>query len=144
MRILEFVADPLRRGKHTAATTSTIVERARSTADTASASRAWSEVAQRVHGVAVDADLEVKVAPGGLAGAADVADDLALRHDLTGRHRERRLVTVERGETTTVVDDGGVAVSVVRRGATTPSRLPAAWIGVPHEAPKSMPAWSAC
>ena len=38
------------------------------------------EVAERVDRVAVDADLEVEVRAGAVAGAADVADHLALAH----------------------------------------------------------------
>src|SRR5215217_4543676 len=71
------------------------------------------EVADRVHGVAVDADLEVEVTAGRLAGGADVPDHLALLDVLTDRDRERRLMAVEGAESTAVVDHRGVAVAAV-------------------------------
>ena len=45
------------------------------------------EVAERVDGVAVDAHLEVEVRPEAVAGAADVADHLALAHLLAAARR---------------------------------------------------------
>src|SRR2546430_2633344 len=56
------------------------------------------QVAQRVHDGPVDAHLEVQVRAEAQAGAADVADDLALRHVLARANGERRLVAIARGE----------------------------------------------
>src|SRR2546421_5450004 len=56
------------------------------------------QVAQRVHDGPVHAHLEVQVRAEAQAGAADVADDLALRHVLARANGERRLVAIARGE----------------------------------------------
>src|SRR5690606_31557569 len=65
----------------------------------------------RVHGTAVDADLEVQVRPGRVAGVAGVADHLALRDVLADRHADRRLVAVARRQAAAVVDAGVVPVA---------------------------------
>src|SRR3954469_23178985 len=69
------------------------------------------EIAHRVHGVPVDADLEVKVGPGGVAGVAGVADDLALPDVRTDRDGDARLVAVTGRDAAAVVDAGVVAVA---------------------------------
>src|SRR6266536_34514 len=69
------------------------------------------EVAERVDGDAVDPDLEMEVRAGAEAGAADVADHLALRDVLAAGDRDARLVAVRRGEAAAVVDHHEVAVA---------------------------------
>ena len=64
-----------------------------------------SEIAERIHRGAVHAHLEVQVVPEAVPGAADVADDLALRDLLADRRPDRRLVCVRGREPAAVVDD---------------------------------------
>lgn len=61
------------------------------------------EVAERVDGLAVDADFEVEVGAGAEAGAADVTDHLALADVLADGDGDLRLVGVGGGETAAVV-----------------------------------------
>src|SRR5262245_58865088 len=71
------------------------------------------EVWDRVDRRAAEADLEVQVGAGGVAGAADVADDLARGHGLTDRHRHARLVTVQRAHAAAEVEHHRVAVAAL-------------------------------
>src|SRR5581483_5586244 len=62
-------------------------------------------VGARVHGGAVDADLEVHVGAGRVAGGALVPDDLTLADALALAHRHARLVGVAGDEAAAVVDE---------------------------------------
>src|SRR4051812_34903370 len=78
------------------------------------AGRRDSEVVQRVRDRAVDPHLEVQVRPEAQAGAAAVADDLALADGRPERRREARLVRVARRERRGVRDARVVAVAARR------------------------------
>src|SRR3954454_2713897 len=69
------------------------------------------EVSERVDRRAVDADFEMEMRPRAVAGAADVADDLAAAHALAAPDCDRALVAVRGGETAAVVDHVEVAVA---------------------------------
>src|SRR4051794_5884142 len=69
------------------------------------------EVVERVGHLAVDADLEVQVVAVAAAGAARVADDLALGDMGAHRGGEARLVRVTRRHGCRVLDAGEVAVA---------------------------------
>src|SRR4051812_32601361 len=60
---------------------------------------------------ATEAGFEVEVGAGGVAGRADEPDDVALVDVLALADGHPRLVGVQRGEATTVVDDDDVAVA---------------------------------
>src|SRR3954452_21226579 len=84
-----------------------------STRSERSCPRRGSEVVQRVDRDAVDARLEVQVVPEAVAGAPDVADDLALGDARAHGGREARLVRVAGGEPAArVLDARVVAVAV--------------------------------
>src|SRR5918911_4396014 len=65
-----------------------------------------SEVAGRVHRLAVDARLEVHVGAEAVARAAAVADDLALAHARPDRRADARLVAVAGRQRARVLDAG--------------------------------------
>src|SRR4051794_36066373 len=73
-----------------------------------------SQVIKRVHDRAVDARLEVQVRAEAAAGAAGVADDLALGDVRADARGEARLVRVTRRERPGVLDAGEVAVAAAR------------------------------
>src|SRR5439155_4662751 len=75
-----------------------------------------SEVSQRIHGGSVDAHLEVEVRAEAMAGAADVADHLALRHMRAAADREAGLVGIRGREAVAVVDDDDVSVALLPAG----------------------------
>ena len=74
-------------------------------------SSALRQVAERVDRRAVHAHLEVQVRTGAEAGAAGVADHVALRDVLVAAHRDARLVPVRGREAVVVVDDDEVPVA---------------------------------
>ena len=96
------------------------------------------QISERVDGRAVDPDLEVEVVAEAAAGAADVADHVALRDRRADAGRVARLVRVAGREPAAVVDAGVVAVAAVYAARIT---LPAfaARIGVPAGTPMSTP-----
>lgn len=75
-------------------------------------SSAEVEVLFRVSGRAVDADLEVEVGAGGVAGGADVANHLALAHARAAGDGEGAHVRIERHAAAAVVYHDVVAVAV--------------------------------
>src|SRR3954447_20834707 len=76
--------------------------------------RAYSQVIKRVHNRAVDARLEVQVRSEAAAGAAGVADDLALGDVRADAGGEARLVRVPREERRGVLNAREVAVPAAR------------------------------
>src|SRR5947209_18192980 len=84
----------------------------------------WSalQILPGVVGAAVDADLEVQVRPRAVAGAADVADDLALG-DVPRRDAFAAHVGVQRRHASAMVDDGAVPVTGAARDAGDGPRL---------------------
>src|SRR5262245_333202 len=73
--------------------------------------RRFSEVPQRIHGRAVDPDLEVQVWAEAVPRAAHVADHVALAYALAAADRDRRLVAVGGRDPAPVVDRDEVAVA---------------------------------
>src|SRR5258708_24102022 len=76
--------------------------------------RSWLRVARdegaRIVGHVVDANLEMHVRSGRVAGRAFGADYLTLPHNLADMHIDRRLVSVAGGDRPTVADARVVAV----------------------------------
>src|SRR5207248_5776278 len=70
-----------------------------------------TEITERIHGRAVEAHLEVDVRACAEAGAAAVADHLALGDLLAAGGRDPRLMAVQRGDPAAVVDHHEVAVA---------------------------------
>jgi hypothetical protein len=64
----------------------------------------------RVYGDAVDADFEVQVGAGGVAGRADGADRLASLNVLVVAHEDLRAVSVQRRGLATVIHDDRIAI----------------------------------
>src|SRR5206468_12002001 len=64
------------------------------------------QIAHRVNGCAIDADLEVDVRTEAVAGAARGADHLTLLNGLADAHADRRLVRVAGRDPAAVVDAG--------------------------------------
>src|SRR5436190_1688154 len=82
----------------------------------AAGARPLGQVAHRVHGIAVHADLEVQVGAEAEPGAVAVADQLSLADLLAHGHRDGLLVPVAGGDPTPVVDAGVVAVPGLHTG----------------------------
>src|SRR5436190_9503075 len=82
----------------------------------AAGARPLGQVAHRVHGIAVHADLEVQVGAEAEPGAVAVADQLSLADLLAHGHRDGLLVSVAGGDPTPVVDAGVVAVPGLHTG----------------------------
>src|SRR4051812_868851 len=80
------------------------------------------QVPEGVDGRAVDADLEVQVVAETAAGAARIADHLALCDLIADAGRVAGLVCVAGGEPAAVVDAGVVAVAAGRRREDRRSR----------------------
>ena len=63
-----------------------------------------TQVVQGIDCLAADADLKMAVVAGGVAGGADIADDLPLRDSLPLRNSDAGHVTVQRLVAVAVVD----------------------------------------
>src|SRR5262249_7191764 len=74
------------------------------------------QVAERVDRLAVETDLEMEVRTEAVAGAADVADHLALRDVCAAPDREAGLVRIGGREAAAVVDDDDVPVALLPAG----------------------------